>query len=66
MVDESRLGASVGDSHAESIDDDIGLEVVTHRPAAHPAGTYTHDHRQEEPAFPGGHIGDVGDPELEA
>ena len=50
--------------HAEGVVDEVGAQVVAHRPADAVAAAGVDHRRQVEPALPGGHVGDVGEPEL--
>jgi hypothetical protein len=34
-VDETRLRSAAGDRHLERVDDELGAEMVGHRPADH-------------------------------
>lgn len=53
-----------GSSHAQGVDDDVGLQIVPHRPADDPFGIDIHYRCQKQPALPSLDIGDVGDPEF--
>src|SRR5579859_395125 len=46
----------------QRLTDQIGLDPLTHRPAHDSAARQIHDHRQIQPAFARGDIGDVGHP----
>jgi hypothetical protein len=51
------------EGHLDRIDDQLGAQVLAHRPADHHAAVGVDDHRQVQPAGPGAHVGDVGDPQ---
>jgi hypothetical protein len=51
------------DRHRQRVDDQLGLEVVAHRPADDLPGAHVHHHSQEQVALERRHIGQVGEPE---
>ena len=63
VMDESWLGSAAVDGHLEGVDDELGAEVVGDRPADDPARVAVEHDRDVEPALPGAHVADVGDPE---
>jgi hypothetical protein len=52
------------DGHAEGVGDQRGGLVAVDGPADHPTGEHIQDHTAVHLAFPGGVLGDVGDPQL--
>jgi len=50
--------------HRDGVDDQVGLAVAGHRPADDQPAENVCDTGQVEPALDGGHVGDVGDPQL--
>jgi hypothetical protein len=52
----------VGERHLEGVGDELGAEVVGHRPADDPAAVEVLDGDEVEPSLPGAQVGDVGDP----
>src|SRR3954453_130347 len=63
MVDQPQLRLAPGERHPQRVDDELRAHVVGHRPADDLAREGVLDRGQIEPAFPGRHVGDVGDPE---
>ena len=57
------VGAAGGDGHPERVEDELGLEVVAHRPADDPAAEDVLDGGEEEEALPGLDVLEVADPE---
>jgi hypothetical protein len=56
-------GTALRQGHVESIEHELGLQIVAHRPADDPAREgIQHDSQVEEPG-PGRDVGDVRDPE---
>jgi hypothetical protein len=49
--------------HLQRVDDELGAHVVGDRPADDPAAVCVLDGGEIEPALPGAHVGDVGDPQ---
>jgi hypothetical protein len=52
------------DGHAEGVGDQWGGLVAVDRPAHYSAGEHIQHHTAIQLAFPGGVLGDVGDPQL--
>jgi len=63
MVDEPGRRTPARHRHRERVDDELGLEVVAHRPADDLAGVHVHHHAEEQVALERRHVGDVGEPE---
>src|SRR5215218_8820002 len=63
-MDEPRPWPSARDGHLERVDDELGAQVVAHRPANDAAGEAVEDDGEVEPAGRGWDVLDVGDPEL--
>jgi len=63
MTDQAGCRLSLADGHVEGVQDQLGAQVVGHRPAHHSPGEGVQDHRQIQPPFAGALLGDVGDPE---
>lgn len=61
--DEPGGRSSAGDGHRERVDDQLGLEVVTHRPADDLVGEHVHHDGEEQVALARLDVGDVGQPE---
>ena len=57
-------GVALGDGHVQGVQDQFGAQVGSHGPAHDPPREGIQDHGDVEPAFVGGLLGDVGDPEL--
>src|SRR5947208_2164244 len=56
-------GIPLLDRHPERVQDELGLEVVAHRPADDPAAEDVLDGGEEEKALPGLDVLEVADPE---
>ena len=56
-------GVALGDGHVQGVQDQLGAEMVGHRPADDPAGERVEDDGQVEPALVGALLGDVSDPQ---
>src|SRR5712691_1014170 len=54
--------AAGGDGHSERVEDEIGFEVVAHRPADDPAAEDVLDTGQEEEALTGLDVLEIADP----
>jgi hypothetical protein len=52
------------EGHVQGIQNQLGSQMVCHRPADHLAAPDIHDDRQIEEARHGRNVGDVGDPQL--
>src|SRR4051794_27069993 len=66
VVHEAASGPAARHGHLERVDDEPRSQVLADRPADAAAAVAV-DHRGEvEPALPGAHVGDVGDPEAVA
>jgi hypothetical protein len=63
VVDQPRVGTPVPDGHVEGVEDELGAEVVGHRPADHPTRVDIQDDGQIQPARPGRDVGDVSRPD---
>jgi hypothetical protein len=63
-VDETRLRSAAGDRHLERVDDELGAEMVGHRPADHAAAVAVDYRGEVQPARPGRDMGDLRDPKL--
>jgi hypothetical protein len=61
-MDQARGGIALRDRHVERVQDELGAQVVGHRPAHDPPRERVQDHRQIEPALVGALLGDVGHP----
>jgi len=59
-----RKRLSMFESHLEGLESEAGLQILLHGPADDFAAVEIHDRCQVEPAFPGGNIGNVADPNL--
>ena len=55
--------ATVPDRHLQRVDDQLGADVVGHRPAHDAAAEAVDDHRQVKPPLTGAVLGHVGDVE---
>jgi hypothetical protein len=53
----------LADGHVEGIQDELGAQMLSHRPAHDPARERVQDHRQVQPALVGALGGDVGHPQ---
>ena len=51
------------DGHVEGVQDQLGAQVLSHRPAHNSPGEGVQDHRQVQPALTGVLLGDVGHPQ---
>ena len=57
-------GATAGaDGHPERVEDELGLEVIAHRPTDDPPAEHVLDGGQEEEALPGLDVLEIADPE---
>jgi hypothetical protein len=56
-------GVALSDGHVQGVQDQLGAEVVGHRPADDPAGERVQDHGEVQPALTGALLGDVSDPQ---
>src|SRR4029450_11579208 len=56
-------GVALGDGHVQGVQDQLGAEMVGHRPADDPAGERVEDDGEVEPALTGALLGDVSDPQ---
>jgi hypothetical protein len=63
VVDQPSRWLSLGDRHVEGVQDQLGAQVVGHRPADDPTGEGVQDDRQVQPAIAGALLGDVGHPQ---
>jgi hypothetical protein len=63
VVHQPGRGTPLADGHVERIQGQLGAQVVGDRPADHAAGERVQDHRDEQPAFVGALLGDVGQPQ---
>ena len=55
--------AASGDGHPERVQDEVGFEVVAHRPADDPAAEHVLDRGEEEEPLSGLDVLQVADPE---
>jgi hypothetical protein len=62
-MDQPSGGSAVPDRHVERVQDQLGAQVVSHRPSHHAPGEHVQDHRQVQEALPGRDIGDIGGPQ---
>jgi hypothetical protein len=62
-MDQAWGGVALGDGHVQGVQDQLGAEVVGHRPADDPAGERVQDHGEVQPALTGALLGDVSDPQ---
>jgi hypothetical protein len=53
----------LADGHVEGVQDQLGAQVLSHRPAHNSPGEGVQDHRQVQPALVGALLGDVGHPQ---
>ena len=60
----STVGATASEGHLERVDDELGAEMVGHRPADDPPGEQVLDVREVQEPFPGRDVGDVRRPGL--
>lgn len=63
-VMDDALGPTLDHRHLERVQHQVRLEVRGHGPAHDPPAVHVQDHREEQKARPGRHIGDVGHPKL--
>ncbi len=63
VVDEPRAGAAGADGHRERIQGQFRAQVVGQRPADDAARMRVEEHREVQPTFGCGEIGDVPDPQ---
>jgi hypothetical protein len=56
-------GVALGDGHVQGVQDQLGAQVLSHRPADDPAGERVEDHGEVQPALTGALLGDVSDPQ---
>ena len=54
---------ALGDRHVQGVKDQLGAQVLGHRPADDPAGEAVEHDRQVQPALASALLGDVGHPE---
>jgi len=54
---------ALGDGHVQGVQDQLGAEMVGHRPADDPAGERVEDDSEVQPALTGALLGDVSDPQ---
>ena len=64
VMDHAGARSSSRDGHLERVDDELGAQVVAHRPADDAAREAVDDRGEVEPAGRGRDVLDVGDPEL--
>jgi len=64
VMQEASAGLAKAQSHVEGSFDQLGAQVVSHRPAHDATGEEVDDDGQVEPAFPGADVRDVGSPGL--
>src|SRR5205823_5770529 len=57
------ISATGGDRHPERVEDELGFEVVAHRPADDPTAEDVLDGGEEEEALPGLDVLEIADPE---
>ncbi len=62
VPDQTASGSTMGERHREGVGDELGAQVVGHRPADDPAAVEILHGDEVEPALPGTEVGDVGDP----
>jgi hypothetical protein len=62
-MDQARGGIALRDRHVERVQDELGAQVVGHRPAHDPPRERVEDHCEVQPSFAGALLGDVSDPE---
>ena len=55
---------TLAEGHVQGVQNQLGSQMVGHRPADDPAAPDIHDDRQIEEARRGRDVGDVGDPQL--
>ena len=53
---------TLAEGHVEGIENQLGSQMVGHRPANHPAAPDIQDDREIKEARHGRNVGDVGDP----
>jgi hypothetical protein len=62
-MDQAWGGVALGDGHVQGVQDQLGAEMVGHRPANDPAGERVEDNGEVRPAVTGALLGDVSDPQ---
>ena len=55
--------AAPPDSHLQGVDDELGADVISDRPADHPPRPGVNDDREIHLALDGGMLGDIGNPQ---
>jgi hypothetical protein len=60
---EAFVGPAVPYGHVERVEDELGAQMRSHRPADHAAAERVDDDRAIEPSFGGPLLSDVGDPQ---
>lgn len=63
VVDHPARRATALDGHLQGFDHEFAPQVRHHGPPDHPPTPDMQNHRQVKEPRPGGHVGDVGDPE---
>lgn len=64
VVEQTRPGLAIAASLLEGVLDEGTFEAVLSRPANDLSAFKVHDGGQVKPAFAGGNVGDIGDPDL--
>src|SRR6266545_3255548 len=62
VPDQPGVRSTMCKRHLQCVGDELGAQVVGHRPADDPAAVEVLDGDEVEPALPGAQVGDVGDP----
>ena len=63
VVDQPGPWLALGDRHVQGVKDQLGAQVLSHRPADDPAGEAVEHDRHIQPTLAGALLGDVGHPE---
>src|SRR5215217_1700455 len=59
VMDQAWGGVALGDGHVQGVQDQLGGQVLSHRPADDPPGERVEDHGEVQPALTGALLGDV-------
>jgi hypothetical protein len=62
-MQQAGIGVALGNGHVECIKDQLGAQMVGHRPADDPTRERAQDHRQVQPALACSLLGDVSHPQ---
>src|SRR5271169_1971832 len=64
MKDQTSGWLTMSQGHSPSGQDQFGIDVFAHGPAGEPTAVKVQNASQVEPAFLGGHAGDISEPDL--